>query len=188
MLQTKILVDTNSYLRLANNIHPLLFQEFGKEKYCLYVLDELDEEFNRNNRLKNKFHWVNEPEYKANRKRKLSVSKEEKQQITIVPDYIRDFASSKSLTISIIDSLVLAYGYVLKVPVVTDDADMICVAKEYKINIFQTLELLELMKRCGHIDMEKIKTITAYWEYNGDRPKNFYKDFKRLFNQPPPKF
>ena len=33
MPQSKILLDTNAYLRLAHNLHPLLFQEFGKKKY-----------------------------------------------------------------------------------------------------------------------------------------------------------
>src|SRR5690606_4044435 len=44
--QRKILVDTNSYLRLAQSIHPLLFSEFGPNACCLYVLKELDDELN----------------------------------------------------------------------------------------------------------------------------------------------
>ena len=42
MPQSKVLVDSNSYFRLAKSIHPLLFQTFGDEEYCLYVLPELD--------------------------------------------------------------------------------------------------------------------------------------------------
>ena len=44
MSQSKVLVDTNSYLRLARSIHPLLFQTFGNEEYCLYVLPDLDDD------------------------------------------------------------------------------------------------------------------------------------------------
>ena len=33
--QAKILLDSNSYFRLAREIHPLLFQEFGDKNYCL---------------------------------------------------------------------------------------------------------------------------------------------------------
>lgn len=54
MPQSKILLDSNSYFRLAKSIHPLLFQEFGNKKYCLYVLPELDKEYERQPRLKNK--------------------------------------------------------------------------------------------------------------------------------------
>ena len=43
MPQSKILVDTNSYLRLAKSIRPLLFVPFGDKEYCLYILSELNE-------------------------------------------------------------------------------------------------------------------------------------------------
>lgn len=36
MVQKKILLDSNVYFRLANNIRPLLFIQFGDENYCLY--------------------------------------------------------------------------------------------------------------------------------------------------------
>ncbi|MEA9390931.1 hypothetical protein SJI19_10305 [Acerihabitans sp. TG2] len=44
MPQSKILVDTNAYLRLAKTIRPLLFVTFGDNEYCLYILPELIEE------------------------------------------------------------------------------------------------------------------------------------------------
>lgn len=45
MAQTKIIVDSNSYFRLAQNIHPLLCQPFGKENFTLYMHAELNAEF-----------------------------------------------------------------------------------------------------------------------------------------------
>ena len=51
MAQTKLLIDSNSYFRLAKSLHPLLFEEFGADNYCLYVLKELEEEWSRNPRL-----------------------------------------------------------------------------------------------------------------------------------------
>lgn len=50
MTQSKILVDTNAYLRLAKTIRPLLFNPFGDNGYCLYILPELNTELT-NNRL-----------------------------------------------------------------------------------------------------------------------------------------
>ncbi len=41
MAQTKILLDTNSYLRLAVNLHPLLFVSYGKEFHTLSTAMEL---------------------------------------------------------------------------------------------------------------------------------------------------
>jgi hypothetical protein len=37
MAQTKILIDTNSYFRLAQNLHPLLKTPFGKAEYTIYA-------------------------------------------------------------------------------------------------------------------------------------------------------
>lgn len=67
MPQNRILLDSNAYFRLAQSIRPLLKQTFGKEKYCLYVIKELQNEYDKNPRLKSAFHWVNDPEYKENR-------------------------------------------------------------------------------------------------------------------------
>ena len=42
MPQSKILVDTNAYLRLAKTIRPLLFMPFGDNEYCLYIAYALE--------------------------------------------------------------------------------------------------------------------------------------------------
>lgn len=55
MAQTKILIDSNAYFRLAQSIHPLLQVEFGPETYCLYVIKDLQAEYDRNPRLRNAF-------------------------------------------------------------------------------------------------------------------------------------
>jgi hypothetical protein len=67
MPQSKILIDTNTYIRLAQSIRPLLFMPFGDSEYCLYILQELNDELS-NRRLKSKFPWVDEGEYEENRK------------------------------------------------------------------------------------------------------------------------
>ena len=75
MTQSKILLDSNSYFRIANDLHPLLGQEFGDEKLCLYVLQELVDEWDRSRRLTALFPWVSEREYVENRSRRLMLSK-----------------------------------------------------------------------------------------------------------------
>lgn len=44
MAQAKYLIDTNSYLRLARSIRPLLGATFGAKPTCLYVIPELNVE------------------------------------------------------------------------------------------------------------------------------------------------
>ena len=75
MPQSKVLIDSNVYFRLAQSIHPLLQVEFGKEKYCLYTIEDFQKEYEKDVRLKNNFSWVNEPEYRSNRKCKLHLKR-----------------------------------------------------------------------------------------------------------------
>ena len=94
MSQCRILVDSNAYFRLAQSIHPLLNVVFGKKRYCLYVIKELQIEYNRNPRLKNEFSWVNDPEYTKNRSRVLEITREEKAEIKRAYDFILDYVNS----------------------------------------------------------------------------------------------
>lgn len=75
MAQTKILLDTNSYLRLAENLHPLLFVSYGEENFTLYAHKDLRDECLRQPRLANKFDWITLAKYEENRKRPLVLSK-----------------------------------------------------------------------------------------------------------------
>lgn len=179
MAQSEILLDTNSYFRLAKSIHPLLDTIFGDKKYCLYVLAELDYEFKKNKRLKTQFSWVEDEEFQSNRETSLALSKQNKKNIALTIGFLKQHKIDNSLGASRIDILYLAHGHVLSVPVVTDDGDMIQVAKDFNIKTMKTLELMRLMVDCGHIDIHKVKQIVAYWEYIGDIPGNFRTDYKK---------
>ncbi|HEX5362180.1 MAG TPA: DNA-binding protein [Fluviicoccus sp.] len=181
MPQTKILVDSNSYFRLAKSIHPLLFREFGDQQYCLYVLKELDEEYAVNARLKNKFPWVSDPELADNRSHYLAVGRKQKKEIELAFDYIWDHVQTVHKGPSRIDVLYLAHAYVLGLTVVTDDRDMLAVAEEFNISTRKTLSLMRLMCDCGHLDEVKVREIVEYWRYMGDRPADMEKDYRRLF-------
>ncbi len=73
MAQTKIPHDTNSYLRLAQNLHPLLFVPYGEENITLYAHKDLKYECMRQPRLAHKFDWILLPKYEENRKRALAL-------------------------------------------------------------------------------------------------------------------
>ncbi|MDQ5986127.1 MAG: hypothetical protein CSYNP_01846 [Syntrophus sp. SKADARSKE-3] len=188
MPQTKILLDSNAYFRLAQSINPLLQVEFGKEKCCLYVIKELQAEYdNSKPRLKNKFSWVNEPEYRKNRNCELNLSRKNKKEITQATDFIKDHASDSYPGLSKVDITALAYAYVLDIPIVTDDSGMLDLANDFNIKALKTLELLKLMLDCQHIDITFVRQIASYWNYVEDKPKSFASDYKKLFKEPPPK-
>lgn len=187
MPQSKILVDSNAYFRLAQSIHPLLKVTFGEQDYCLYVIKELQEEYDKNPRLKNAFSWVNQPEYKENRSHKLVVSREQQKEIEHAFEFVHDYAKTNSFSVSKVDISGLTHALILKVPIVTDDSDMLAVAEAFDIKALNTLELLKLMLDSNHVNMGKVKEIAAYWEYLNDKPKSFEKDYRRLFKETPPK-
>lgn len=187
MSQSRILVDSNAYFRLAKSIHPLLNVEFGDKRYCLYCIKELQVEYNRNSRLKNTFSWVNEPEYVKNRSHLLKITREEKPEIKRAYDFILDYVRNVHPGVSKVDVLCLAHAEQLCIPVVTDDEEMRIAAADYGIKTFRTLELLKLMLDCRHIDIKKIREIVAYWIYLNDKPKDFHVDYKKLFGEVQPK-
>lgn len=186
MAQTKILLDSNSYFRLAKSVHPLLNTIYGEDNYCLYVLKELDDEFDRSRRLQNKFDWVDDEEYIANRKKRLVLSRKDKKGIATTEELLYQYKIDNTLGVSKIDILCLAYGFILNIPVATDDSDMIQLARDFDIQILKTLDLMYQMEKCEHISMDKVRQIAAYWSYVQDKPGNFRSDFQRIFKEDPP--
>ena len=80
----------------------------------------------------------------------------------------------------------LAHAYVLGISVVTDDGDMLALAEDFEIATLKTLALLKLMLDCGHIDMAKVREIAGYLAYSNDKPRDFRRDYKKLFAEDPP--
>jgi hypothetical protein len=184
--QNKIIVDINVYFRLAQSIRPLLQEPFGPNKYCLYVLPELTEEYNKSPRLKNSFSWFTNNEYVKNRECKWYLNKNQKTDIIETFKFIRDTSVDIAPDVSRVDIKCLAYAYILKIPVATDDSGMIKLAEEFDIKIFKLLEILKLMLDNNHIEMKKIREIAAYLKYLPDLPKNFTIDYKQIFQEDSP--
>jgi len=128
MAQTKILLDTNSYLRLAENLHPLLFVPYGEENFTLYAHKELKDECLRQPRLANKFIWITLEKYEDNRKRPLSLGKAQHLEAEQNFDYMWGQVESEGLAPSKIDTRILATALALGIRVVTDDQAMLDLA------------------------------------------------------------
>ena len=185
-MKVKILVDSCSYFRLAQNIHPLLKTPFCEEKHVLGVITDLNSEYNRNPALRNKFYWVKEREYTENRKSCFRLSPGQKNDIHNSFFFLRDTARDLSYGVSRVDLNALSYAYVLNISVVTDDDDMLLLAKEYEIETLTSLELLKVLYECQFITIEKVRAIASSWIYLKDIPKSFKTSFKKLFNEAAP--
>lgn len=181
MAQAKIIVDTNSYLRLAQSIDPLLLQEFGVEQYCLYALPELNDELS-NRKLKSSFSWTQQPSYSENRSVFPNMSKKQKKSLTETFDFLWAYVKANELYPSKVDTSYIAHGIELEIPVVTDDQNMIKLAVEQDVEAISTLNLMKLMLDSSHIDIAKVKSIAKYWQAISDCPANFKSDLKSIFN------
>ena len=181
-------MDTNSYLRLAQNIHPLLFKPFGKENSTLFPHDKLADEFKRNARLKNKFDWFTGKQYVDNRKKKLILTNSEKHDIDLTYEMMWELVKEQNLGPSPVDTRIVAVGAALQIQIVTDDADMIALAETYGVHQLSSMELMKLMLESQHIDMNKVTQVVEQWIYDKDVPNGrFRKDFKRIFRVAAPK-
>jgi predicted nuclease of predicted toxin-antitoxin system len=180
MTQSKILVDTNSYLRLAKTVRPLLFVPFGEDEYCLYILPELNKEL-EGRKLQSKFDWTDEEEYAANRKHFPTIGKKQKKEIEETFTFVWEHVQTDLPGPSRVDALYVAYALELDVPVVTDDQDMTALAKVFGARVMCTLELLKIMLDCGHTDLKTINGLCEYWKHITDVPANFHSDYTRLF-------
>jgi hypothetical protein len=186
MSACNIIVDSCCYFRLAQSIRPLLKTPFGREEHCLGVIEELDKEYEKSPTLKSKFFWVSQQEYRHNRRDCFSPNPKQRSEINHAFFFIREYVRGCQLGVSEADIRGLAYAYTLKIPIVTDDSEMLEVANEFKIMTYKTLELMRLMMDSGLVNLKEIRSIVAYWAYQNDRPGSFQKDFKRIFSEDPP--
>jgi hypothetical protein len=187
MAQTKILLDTNSYLRLAQNLHPLLFQSFGTQNYTLFVHKELKDECLRQPRLAHKFDWITLPKYEENRSRPLTMSKAQHADADQNFDFIWGHVQSEELSPSKIDVRILATAMTLGIRVVTDDQAMLEVAAEFDIATWSTLELMKEMREANHISMEEVRRVVDQWIYEKDMPARALRQrYREFFGEDPP--
>lgn len=181
MPQTKILLDTNTYLRLAQSIHPLLGNSFGNENYTLYIHKEIDIELKRSSRLQTQFYWIEQEQYIQNRKKRLVLTRQKQTDIENTYDYIWQYQKDSGLHLSREDIYCIATALEETINLVTDDQDMIKTCKEFGVTVLSTLQLLRLMLDNKRIDTTTVKQIVDYWKYEKDFPANFQKDYKALF-------
>lgn len=193
MAQTKIIVDSNSYFRLAQNIHPFLCQPFGGEEFTLYMHADLTNEIRDSSRIQNRFHWIGESRYASNRNRSISLSAAQKTEIKetfeFMWEHVKDeFLDERGRGPSRVDTTIVATAAVLGIRVVTDDQDMIELAETYGVHQLTSLELMKLMLDCGHIDDDKVDQVVQQWIYDTDTPyAGWRKEFKRVFLRSAPK-
>jgi predicted nucleic acid-binding protein len=180
-----ILLDTCAYLWLARSIHPFIGIPFGDEKNALYLHKDIQRELDRSARLQNSFAWVEQEEYKKERKKIIPLSQAQSAQIELSYDYIWQYQKDFAYSLSREDIYCIATAQVLGVPLVSDDSNLLLTAKAFGIKTMMTLELLKLMVDCDFIEREEVEQIVDYLKYSNDFPPSFNKLYRTLFKNPP---
>jgi predicted nuclease of predicted toxin-antitoxin system len=183
----RILIDSNTYFRLAEIIGSLLTSQFGPPPpYQIRLLAGTTHELYSSSRLRSKFSWADEVRHREERARgKLIVRAEEKQAIRSLKPFLFTAVSDLGLSCSRFDVECFATATCLGIPLVTDDLDLLSLAAEYGYETMTSLELLKLMLDEGRVSMDDIQAVVLMWQYLDDCPSKFVDEFERLFGVQP---
>ena len=183
-MTTLVLLDTNTYLRLAKRVRPFVGLKFGQVPYLLAIHKVTEDEVHRSAHLKFKNPWFFGPEFVEERLAKqVRLTKIEKAQIEAAQSVLMGwvqmdvsrFTSFGRSPPGYADCWLLAFGQVRPAVVVTDDLGM--------------HELLAKLKTAKVVDDALVRDIYQALEANGDMTKTWedakHKVFKKIFGPAP---
>jgi len=101
-------------------------------------------------------------------------------------DHIFEYEKANGLGLSLEDKYCLAAALELEITCVTDEYAMQNVANEFDINVITTIGLMKLMVENGFIDVNQVRAILSYLEFENDLPyskKKVEQEFKLLFDE-----
>ena len=197
-MTTEVLLDTNTYLRLAKRIRPAVGRRFGQVPYVVVILKAVAEEVHRNPKLQFKNPWFDEPEFAQERIAKQTrLSAAEKQDMKLVQEVlmgtvqldIDKYTSHGRSPPGATDCWLLAYGQVKGAIVATDDLGMHTLATEVGLKVWHGFELLAKLKSAKVASNELVRDIYDALERNGDMTETWrkakYEEFVKIFGSEP---
>jgi hypothetical protein len=198
-LTTLVLLDTNTYLRLAKRVRPFVGLEFGQVPYVLTILKVTEDEVHRNPQLQFRNPWFDQTEYAQERMAKqVRLTAVEKAQIEAAQSVLLGwarmdldrFTSNGRSPPGEADCWLLAFGQVRPAVVVTDDLGMHELVKDFPdIKVWHGYELLAKLRTAKVVDDVLIHAIYEALEANGDMTRTWrdakHTTFKRIFGSGP---
>jgi hypothetical protein len=194
---TQVLLDTNTYLRLAKRIRPAVGRKFGQVPYVLVILKAVEDEVHRSSRLRFLNPWFDESEFADERMAKQTrLSAAEKQDLKLVQDVllgtvqldVAKYTTGRSPP-GATDCWLLAYGQVKGAIVATDDLGMHTLAADFGLKVWHGFELLAKLKTAKVVDNDLVREIYDAMERNGDMTETWRKakhdEFVRVFGPEP---
>ncbi|MBT3065481.1 hypothetical protein [Rhodoferax sp. U11-2br] len=192
-MTTQVLLDTNTYLRLAKRIRPAVGREFGQVPYVLVILKAVEDEVYRNARLRFLNPWFDEPEFVQERLAKQTrLNAAEKQDLKLVQEVllgtvqldVAKYTTGRSPP-GATDCWLLAYGQVKGAIVVTDDLGMHTLAADAGLKVWHGFELLAKLRTAKIVDNDLVRQIYDALERNNDMTDTWreakHREFSRIF-------
>lgn len=189
---TLVLLDTNTYLRLAKRIRPFLGVKFGQKDYVLTVLKDVEDEVHRSRILASKFPWFDEHEHAVERvAKRVRLTAEEKASLANFQSVLRGhvlsevdrYTTGRRQPPSDTDCRVLAFGLVRQAVVATDDLGMHLLAQDFEIPIWHGWDLLAKLRSAKVIDNDLVREIYVALERNGDLPHSWIDAKRKVFHR-----
>jgi hypothetical protein len=196
---TEVLLDTNTYLRLAKRLRPAVGRQFGQVPYVLVILKAVEDEVHRSPKLQFKNPWFDAPEFAQERMAKQTrLSAADRQAMELVQGVllgtiqldIGKYTTQGRSPPGATDCWLLAYGQVKNAVVATDDLGMHTLAADVGLKVWHGYELLAKLKSAKVVDSEKVREIYAALEANNDLTETWrsakHEEFSRIFGSTPP--
>jgi hypothetical protein len=193
-----VLLDTNTYLRLAKRIKPLLGTPFGQKDYVLTILKEVETEVLRSSRLRFHYPWFDDADLAAERvSRRVRLSRRERAQIeaakSVRLSHVLENAGSYTAKgrspPSGTDCFCLAFGQVRPAIVATDDLGMHKLANDFEIKIWHGYEPLKKMLTAKLVNRALVDEIYRALEQNDDLTATWrrakHMEFRKVFGPRP---
>jgi hypothetical protein len=197
-LTTLVLLDTNTYLRLAKRLRPLVGRKFGQKDYEITILKAVEDEVNRNARLKYQNPWFDEANLVQERiAKQVRLSAAEKAEITAIQSVLRSHVVDNISAFSVgrrsppgaTDCWLLAFAKMRCAIVVTDDLGMHVLADDFELVAWHGYELLDKLRSAKEASNTMIEEIYAALEANGDLTATWreakYTTFVKVFGKKP---
>ena len=177
-MTTLVLLDTNTYLRLAKRVRPFVGRQFGQVPYVLTILKVTEDEVHRSPHLQFRNPWFDQAEHAQERMAKqVRLSASEKAQIEAAQSVLLGWAGMDVDRFTThgrsppgaADCWLLALGQVRPAVVVTDDLGMHELVKDFPgIKVWHGYELLAKLRTAKVVSDPLIREIYEALEANGD--------------------
>lgn len=198
-MSTLVLLDTNTYLRLAKRVRPFIGREFGQVPYVLTIHKLTEDEVRRKPQLQFKNPWFDGADHVNERMAKqIRLTKDEKIQVDAAQSLLMGwvqldldrFNSFGRSPPGFADCWLLAFGQIRPAVVVTDDLGMHELAKDFReIKVWHGYQLLAKLRTAKVVNDALVREIYAALEANGDLTRTWreakHASFKKIFGSGP---